>query len=106
MGRKAIEEVTEKQREILELLIQMTMENGYQPSRADLAMATGTTRHAVSVKIQHLVNKGFLKVVDGGGERCLRILGVKFLPVRNNDVLQDDSEKVLGEILSSKGVVR
>lgn len=104
MPRKPIEEITDKQREILELIIEGVQKNGYQPSRAELAMATGTTRHAVTTKINHLVNKGYLEVASQGGERCLRICGVAFTArLLTDEFLQAGVEKTLREIVWHKG---
>lgn len=101
MGRKAIEEVTEKQQEILDLIISMTVKNGYQPSQADLAVMTGTTRHAVSQKIKQLILKGFIqKPHEGGGERCLKINGVVFEAAMTKDWVAPDIKNVLVQIIN------
>jgi SOS-response transcriptional repressor LexA len=103
MGRRAVEEITDKQKEILELIIKMTAENGYQPSRAELAVVTGTTRHAVSQKVKHLVSKGFLEQPeDGGGERCLRIRGVAFKASMTEDFVGPGVRDALEDVFSSE----
>jgi DNA-binding MarR family transcriptional regulator len=100
MSRRPIEEITDKQLEILELLISSTVDNGYQPSQAELAVMTGTTRHAVSQKIKQLMLKGFLEQPqDGGGERCLKINGLVFGATLTKDWLTPSIKGVLQEIV-------
>lgn len=100
-GRKPIEEITEKQREILELIINFVQENGYQPSRDQLAAMVGATRHAVNQRIEHLVNKGYLGFDSKGGERCLRICGVTFKAKLTNEILNPEVSKTLKDIVFS-----
>lgn len=103
-GRKPIEEITEKQKEILELIIEYVQENGHQPSRDQLAAMVGATRHAVNQRIEHLVNKGYLGFDSKGGERCLRIRGVAFTARLTDEVLNHDVAKTLKEIVWHKEI--
>ena len=98
-GRKPIEQITEKQREVLELVINFIEEKGYQPSRDELAAMVGATRHAVNQRIEHLINKGYLAYESKGGERCLRIRGVAFSARITDEVLSLDISKTLKEII-------
>ncbi len=99
-GRKPIEEITEKQKEILELIIGFVQENGYQPSRDQLAAMVGATRHAVNQRIEHLVKKGYLGFDLKGGERCLRIFGITFKAKLKNEVLKSEVSRTLKNIFS------
>lgn len=78
MGRKPQPEITDKQRELLRLIIQETEKNGCQPSRDELAVLLGTTKPAVTQKVQQLCRKGYLAMPAKKGERCLVIPGVVF----------------------------
>lgn len=102
-GRKPIEEITEKQKEILELIIDFVEKNGHQPSRDQLAVMVGATRHAVNQRIEHLVKKGYLDYDSKGGERCLRIRGVGFAAhLIPDEVLESGVEQTLREIVCDK----
>lgn len=98
-GRKKIEEITEKQREVLELIIRLTEQNGYQPTRDELAVIVGATRHAVTQRVWHLCRKGYLELPPHGGERCLRIPGISFKAVRNNQKIIEKNLAVVKEIV-------
>ena len=101
-GRKKIEEITEKQREVFELIIRLTEENGYQPSRDELAAIVGATRHAVTQRVWHLCRKGYLELPPNGGERCLRIPGIRFKAVLSGGKIPDKNRIVIKEITGER----
>jgi len=98
-GRKPIEEITDKQKEVLKLIISLTEKNGYQPSRDELALIIGTTRHAVTQRVWQLEKKGYLEKPPQGGERCLRIPGISFRAVRNKQEIPEMNRGVVKEIV-------
>jgi SOS-response transcriptional repressor LexA len=101
-GRKPIEEITEKQKEILVLIIDCIRQNGYQPSRDELAVAVGATSHAVTQRVDQLVRKGYLELAPSRGERRLRIPGLRFIATRNDDLIDSDNAATIDEILTNQ----
>jgi biotin operon repressor len=101
MGRHPIEEITEKQREVLRLIILETEKNGCQPSRDELAAKLGTTKHAVNQKVWQLCKKGYLVPSTKKGERCLVIPGVRFRAELVDRSAASGNLRVIEEILEA-----
>lgn len=99
-GRKPIREITSKQRDILKMIVAFVQEHGYQPSRQDLAHQIGATGHAASQRVWQLENKGFVSLNLEGGERCLKLPGLRFIPQLDPSGLSDEHRQVLEEILA------
>jgi SOS-response transcriptional repressor LexA len=105
-GRKPIKEITDKQKEVLKLIVDWIEEKGYQPSREDLAVLVGTTRHAITQRIWHLARKGYVNLPKNGGERRLEIPGIRFVAVRNDDKINLENSEILAEITKTKGSLK
>lgn len=99
-GRKPAEGLTEKQREILKLMIAFVCRNGHQPTRDELAARTGTTPHAVTQKIWSLRDKGYLVMGDSKTDRSLTIRGVRFEACLEPAGLSGEQKILLQEILA------
>lgn len=99
-GRKPIEEVTDKQRETLRFIIEFVQANGFQPSRQEMAMETGTTRHSATQRVWQLRDKGYVVLPPGGGERCLALPGLRFKAELAPADLSIEHRQVLQEILA------
>lgn len=99
-GRKPIEEITDKQREVLKMIISHVRDHGFQPSRQELAAQLGTTRHAATQRVWHLRDKGFVQIEPGGAERCLGLPGLRFEAKIDPVGLSDEHRQVLEELLA------
>jgi biotin operon repressor len=99
-----MDEISEKQKQVLDLIIRFTMNNGFQPNREELAQQTGTTRQAVSDKIKQLCRKGVLEISVESGERCMRIVGMKFEPVFDAGKVPKAHAKMITELV--RGAIR
>lgn len=78
-GRKASLEVSEKQLEVFELILNTVMEFGYQPSLRELKDLLGVSSPSIRARLIHLVAKGMLTPPPHGSERCYGFVGLKFL---------------------------
>jgi|APGre2960657404_1045060.scaffolds.fasta_scaffold08639_4 DNA-binding MarR family transcriptional regulator len=97
MGRKPDLEITDKQRQLLRLIVRETERNGCQPSREELAVLLGTSKPAVTQKIQQLCKKGYLAMPSKKRERCMIIPGVVFRAESTDGA----GERIIQEILRS-----
>jgi len=98
-GRKPIEEITDKQKEVLQMIVEFIQEKGYQPSRQDLADRMGITRHAATQRVWQLSRKGFVRLQPGGGERCLILPGLRFEARIETPGLDAEHRQVLVEVI-------
>lgn len=70
--------LTQREQELLQLIVAFVSERGYPPTREELMARTGRSRHAVDRPLLGLRNKG--RVALDGGWRALRILGLRWRP--------------------------
>lgn len=99
-GRRPIEEITDKQRDTLKFIIDFVQKNGFQPSRQEMAMEIGATRHSATQRVWYLRDKGFVNAPPEGGERCLALRGIRFKAELDPAGLSDEHRQVLEEILA------
>jgi predicted transcriptional regulator len=99
--RQLAVKMTDKQLSILRLIIKSTLENGFQPNNEEIAKQAGTTRQAVADKIKQLCRKGVLKLSVASGERCVSIMGVRFVPVIDKKKLPDEHGEEIVAMLKS-----
>lgn len=80
-GRKrdAIDQLTPKQLQLMPFLIRHVEEYGFQPNCVELGEFLGITPPAVLARIRYLVEKGLLGQSKPNSERCVPLLGCKFL---------------------------
>jgi len=56
-----LESLTEKQREVLEYLIDYRKKNGWYPTLREIAKHFEITRHSVEQRLYHLEYKGYIE---------------------------------------------
>ena len=75
-GERALTPPTPRQRDVLALIVRLTAERGFAPSRAEIASAMGwRSTHAVRAHVDELERKGYLARTPGVA-RSLRVLRV------------------------------
>ena len=79
MPFERIEELTDIQKDHLCYLISHVEKYGFQPNILEMAEYFGKTTRAVRDVLAQLASKGFIEFGPPKQERCLTILGVKFV---------------------------
>jgi Mn-dependent DtxR family transcriptional regulator len=74
-------EVSAKQAEVWDYIVNHVCEHGFQPTAVDMAEHFKVTPAAVRERVTHLVRKGLLGLGARGTERSLDLMGLKFEPV-------------------------
>lgn len=99
--RKPILEVTPKQAEVFELILNHVKEFGYQPTLAELSKLLKIETPAVRERVAQLVSKGLLGAAPPKGERCVRFKGLKFVAYEVDDEGKplDGQEIALGDFV-------
>ncbi len=77
-GRKAILEVTPKQIEVYELILNHVKMYGFQPNLNELSRLLNIKLPATRERVHQLVNKGLFTTAPFKSERSLGFVGVKF----------------------------
>jgi SOS-response transcriptional repressor LexA len=86
MTFKRVEEITEKQGEVLNFLIDHVSKYGYQPSIGEMAKEFGITHVAMADRIRQLASKGVLDLPGPRQERCFLLRHYRFSPVLVEDL--------------------
>jgi hypothetical protein len=79
MPRKKILEVTPKQAEVYEILLNHVREFGFQPTTREIADLLGVQAPGIRERLAALVEKGFLEAPPHKTERRYGFPGVKFV---------------------------
>jgi SOS-response transcriptional repressor LexA len=72
------EELTSKQQEVWDYLINCIQQNGFQPSMQEMANHFQVDKNAIYMRIKGLIKKGWIKQNDPKRDRALTLKHAKF----------------------------
>jgi hypothetical protein len=85
VGRKKDPEISTKQLEAYQILLNHVKEFGFQPNMVEMKQLLGVEAPSIRGRLKQLADKGLIDSAPSRAERCVRFKGIKFFAYRVDD---------------------